>query len=114
MSDASVIYLSGPISLGGQSSELEKTQFTAKFYAYEDMLKSKAWVKEVINPCDCEEQDSWEDYMKIHIPSVCRADVVACLPQFYLSRGSLLEVFLANQLKIEVVMAPDLVMRGRA
>lgn len=62
----------------------------------------------VINPCELDRQDSWEDYMKLNIPSVCESDCVAVLPQWEQSRGSRLEVFIALELGIPVVKIEEL------
>lgn len=95
------VYIAGPISLGGACSEAEIAAFSEVFYAEEKRLRAHGY--EVLNPCRTEPQNSWEDYMRHGLTSVCRADVVAVLPRWIESRGAMLEAFVARQLSIPVV-----------
>lgn len=97
-----IVYLSGPVSLGGTATEEQISEFSEVFMSAQMFCKG-AGIEEVINPVECEKQDNWEDYMKVHIPSVCRSDLVMTLPQAIRSRGSVLEIFIAHQLKIPVI-----------
>ena len=105
--DWEVVYLSGPISLNGTSSPDEIAAFEATFKEIARVIRGYGY--EVIDPTECEPQASWADYMKIHIPSVCRADLLVMLPRWTESRGAMLEAFLAGQLGTPVVEARDLV-----
>jgi hypothetical protein len=95
------VYLSGPISLGGTSNAEEIARFLAVFTEHEARLAALGY--DVINPCDCAPQPSWEDYMRLGLAAVCRADVVAVLPRWLESRGAVLEAYVARQLAIPVV-----------
>jgi hypothetical protein len=99
------VYLSGPISLGGRSSPAERAAFEAVFAAHAAALRARGI--EVIDPCDCPPQDSWEGYMRHGIASVCVSDYVAVLPRWLESRGAVLEAFVAQQLGIPVVPVED-------
>lgn len=96
-----MIYLSGPVSLGGTSHPDELADFMKVFQFHAIRLRGLGY--HVVNPCECEEQQTWEDYMKIHLKSVCDANTVAVLPRWTESRGSRLEVFLAHELGVSVV-----------
>lgn len=106
MSIRGVVYLSGPISLNGKASQQAMGEAIGRFAHYAEMLRADGY--EVVNPCEIDAQESWEAYMRAHIPSVCRASKVAVLPDWQLSRGSTLEVFVATQLGIEVVPVEEL------
>lgn len=95
-----VVYISGPITLGGT---VDPAPFIARFYEEEERLLAEG--HEVINPCRCDEQPDWAGYMRIHIPSVCRATRVVALPGWQHSRGASLEVYIATQLGIPVALA---------
>lgn len=100
----SVIYIAGPISLGGTSTDAQIDDRVAVFARWAENLRLVG--HEVLNPCEIAEQDSakpWSWYMRHCLPMVCRADLVAVLPDWEQSRGALLEAFVANQLGIPVV-----------
>lgn len=101
------IYLSGPISLGGKLSPLAMAQRIEVFSR--EAKRLSALGHDVSNPCDVPPQASWEAYMRIDLPMVCEADIVAMLPDWYLSRGSALEVFVATQLGMQVRPASEIV-----
>lgn len=96
-----VVYLAGPISLGGTSDEATIAAFTAVFSREQQRLAAAGY--DVLNPCECPPQDSWEGYMRHGITCVCRADIVAVLPRWLESRGAMLEAFVARQLGIPVL-----------
>ena len=100
-----VVYLSGPISLGGACNATEIAAFSAVFADH--ALRLRAIGYEVINPCSVVPQPDWERYMRLGIAGVCRADLVAVLPRWVESRGAMLEVFVARQLAIPVVAVED-------
>lgn len=95
-----VVYLSGPISLGGSSPPEEREMFTRRFKAQAERLRAKGYA--VIDPTECPPQDSWEDYMRHGMVAVADADMIAVLPRWEESRGARLEVFVARELRIPV------------
>lgn len=100
------VYLSGPISLNGTLGADEIGYRIAVFTSHAKRLRAAGY--EVTNPCEVDDQPSWEAYMRIHIPSVCAADIVAVLPDWEKSRGSALEVFVATQLLTPIVRVEEL------
>lgn len=99
------IYLSGPISLGG-ALDLQGVQARIDVFTREaERLRDLG--HEVENPCEVREQPSWEAYMRIHLPTVCSVDLVALLPDWSASRGSVLEVFVANQVGVPVCLSSE-------
>lgn len=82
------------------------------FFLAEEGLRSAGF--EVLNPAR-HEQDAgraWADYMRVDLADVLRADGVAVLPGWELSRGARLEVHVAHELSIPVLTVP--VWRSRA
>jgi hypothetical protein len=100
------VYISGPVSLGGTCTPEEIEEYSARFYKAETALQHRGY--DVINPCRCEPQNTWANYMKIHIPSVCRSNFLVMLPFWEKSRGALLEAFIANQLSIPIYTLQDI------
>lgn len=98
--DIHVVYLSGPISLGGELTEAEQEGYKQRFHDEQKRLEGMGF--EVINPLLCPPCDSWEAYMRHGISSVCKADAIAVLPGWHLSRGAMVETFIANILKIPI------------
>ena len=88
-----VVYISGPMS------GLPEKNYPA-FFAAEETLAALGY--EVLNPAKHPEQESWEDFMRLDIQDLLRADRVATLPGYENSRGALLEVYLAKQLGLLV------------
>lgn len=95
-----LIYLSGPISLNGTLPETEIEKNVARFKRAKGHLEMLG--NEVLSPAELPKQDSWEDYMKLCFPMVCRADEVYVLPGFGDSRGPVLEVLVAQSCGIPV------------
>lgn len=62
----------------------------------------------VLNPAENPEQPTWEDYLKQDIPLVCKSDKVALLDNWQTSEGAKLEIYIAEKLKIPVVMASNM------
>lgn len=95
------IYLSGPVSLNGtlDSEEIEKNvkvfQQEAEFF--------RNLGHEVLSPVELEKQDSWEDFMRLCIPMVCEVDLVAVLPGWGDSRGSIFEAIVANTVGVRIL-----------
>jgi len=101
-----VIYLSGPISLDGRASQDQVDKYIRQFSHHCAALRNLGF--KVINPCELSRKESWEEYMKCNIPSVCESHCVAVLPEWERSRGSRLEVFIALELGIPVVKVEEL------
>jgi hypothetical protein len=101
-----MIYLSGPISLGGSLTEEEQAAFVASFAHEAERLAAVGYL--VKNPCGFPRCESWEDYMRYGIEAVTEADIVGVLPRWDESRGATLEVFVATQLKIPVRRVEDI------
>lgn len=99
------VYLSGPISLGGKLSDGEMSAFVDAFR--QETTRLRALRYKVTNPCELAKEDTWEDYMRHGMRAVADADVVLTLPRWLESRGAMLEVFVATQLKIPVIAAAD-------
>jgi hypothetical protein len=96
-----IVYVAGPITLGGMVTAPELIERnTKRFYSATARLVAEG--HEVLNPVMVPPQPNWESYMKLTIPMVCRSDKVVLLPDWKLSRGARLEVFLALELGIEV------------
>lgn len=97
-----IIYLAGPISLNGTSSDDEIAAFVSAFNDWESYLHVRH--HEVFNPCSLHDgqHHSWEWYMKRTIPMLLQSEVMAVLPRWRESRGAMLEAFIASQLLIPV------------
>lgn len=63
---------------------------------------------DVWSPAEQPDQASWEAYMKRDMAALVECDIVATLDNWHDSRGARLEVFLARELGIAVVMAKEL------
>lgn len=89
-----IIYLSGPISLNGtlppHMIEENKQRFD------EAATRLRGYGYQVISPVELPKQDSWEDYMRLCIAEVLKADLVYVLPHWGRSRGSVFEVLVAQ------------------
>lgn len=96
-----IVYLSGPISLGGKLSPEETTHNLEKFTQLRERLREHGIF--VLDPTELPKQKCWEDYMRLTIPQVCLADHILLLSGWQESRGSVFEVFLANTLGIPIV-----------
>lgn len=101
------VYISGPISLGGTLSDKETEKYIQRFKYAAHVLRRSDFIN-VIDPTECEKQETWEDYMKIHIQSVCKSDIICLLPEWHLSKGSIFEFSVASQLGIKVRLAHQL------
>lgn len=101
-----IVYLSGPISLGDTASELQKSAYTAVFRAEAWRLKQMGYT--VISPVDFPFRRTWQDYMRLGIKAVCECDIIALLPDWQLSSGAVLEMFVAKQLGVPVYLSSDL------
>lgn len=98
--DKTTIYLSGPISLDGKATSEQIYKFMGIFAFHANSLRTIGF--NIIDPCDLDKQNCWEDYMKLNLQSVCKSDLVAVLPRWQESRGARLEVFIARELGIPV------------
>jgi hypothetical protein len=107
-SGRTLLYVSGPINLGGTASASQSAVFKDVFQREVKRLRDLGY--RVLNPLENPPRASWEEYLKLDIPMVCRADIVATLPDWELSRGARLEVFIARELLIPVIHAD--ILRG--
>lgn len=101
-----IVYLSGPISLGGVATPEQVEKYLAVFAHHTARLRAAGY--EVISPGECAKQPSWEAYMKVLIPEVCRAHVIGVLPDWELSPGSVLEAYIAHVVKTPVCKVEEL------
>lgn len=101
-----VVYLSGPISLGGACTDAQIAAFTDRFTVEAKRLREAGY--SVINPCECPPEATWEAYMRHGMRAVADCEVVGVLPRWTESRGAMLEVFVARQLGIPVVPSEEL------
>lgn len=100
------IYISGPIS--GRPDNNRRAFADAQI-----ILQSHGF--KVINPLDIDLPEKangkpydWSDHMRLDIKALMDCNLVAVLPDWYLSKGSCLEIELALRLGIEVLRIPDL------
>jgi len=95
------IYISGPMT---GYPDLNYPAFNAA----EKALRELGF--EVENPANNPDPDpvSWEGYMRTAIKQVCDCDTVALLPNWWKSKGAMVEVNLANTLKLEVTTIEEL------
>lgn len=102
------LYLSGLVSGGGLLPDTEIDRRREAFARAAAVLRGLGY--EVVNPCE-EPQDaaSWADYMRRHIPVMCGCDAVVLLPGWAESRGAVLEVFIAQQVGVQVSEYRDFV-----
>lgn len=105
------VYLSGAIS--GRDWRDAKGHFTSMKYLLEDEYQayisgSKYNTFSVINPADLDEQESWKDYMKIHIPAMIGCEAVVMLTGWETSRGAALERMIAHELRMPIYYEEEL------
>lgn len=89
------IYVSGQIT--------GNTEFESQFQSMENTLNALGYF--ALNPVVLDRVQScstWEEYMKRDIEYLVKCDGVCVLPNWQLSRGAKLEVYIAQQLKIPV------------
>ena len=98
-----IIYLSGPMSGIPDYNHQE-------FNAAAERLRGFGLT--VINPAEQPEQGTWIDYMRHDIKLLLDAHVVAVLPGWEKSTGAKLEVAIARELGMPVLMANE-VHQGR-
>jgi hypothetical protein len=96
-----IVYLCGPISLGGTCTPEQEAEFTAAFMRHAIRLRQHG--VGVVSPVEFEPCESWESYMRLGLTAVCHVDQVAVLPRWLESRGAVLEVYVARQLGIPVM-----------
>jgi predicted alpha/beta hydrolase len=90
------VYVSGPMT------GIENYNFP-EFYRVAALLEDKGY--NVLNPAEhgCSEELSWSDYLKKDISDMLQADIVATLDGWEKSKGAKLEVYIAQELGMEVV-----------
>jgi hypothetical protein len=94
-------YLSGAIS--------RQSDFKAYFKRYEDELRH--WgINDIFNPAavDWPKDVKWETCMKYDIKNLMDCDVLVLLPNWSLSRGVQVELYIAEKLGIRIVEICDL------
>lgn len=91
------IYLSGRIT--GKDIELVKLCFESA----ETRFVSQG--HEVVNPLKIEHNHdkSWESYMKADIAELLKCDAIYMIGDWYKSRGAMLELNIANELKLKTI-----------
>ena len=94
-----VIYLSGPMT------GLPEYNYPA-FNALAATLRGRGFV--VNNPAESGQRDSWGEYMRAAIRTLCHSDVVVALPGWENSRGAKIEIGLATDLGLGLVFAEAL------
>ena len=62
----------------------------------------------IVNPADLDEQKTWVDYMKIHIPAMIGCEAVVMLTGWETSRGAALERMIAHELKMPIYYEEEL------
>lgn len=90
-----VIYIAGPMT------GYKDLNYPAFDEAAADL---RALGYEVITPSENPDPDpkTWENFMKMSIPQVCKADQVVTLPGYMDSKGATIEVALAYDIGIPV------------
>jgi hypothetical protein len=98
------LYLSGPISLGGQLGDNAIEQNVAAFHDAAKRLRDAGY--HVTNPVELTEHISldapWEEFMRADIPAMLECQGIALLPCWQQSRGARLEQYLGLELGLEV------------
>tara|TARA_R110002020_G_scaffold1459_5_gene6580 strand:+ start:256 stop:606 length:351 start_codon:yes stop_codon:yes gene_type:complete len=106
------VYLSGAIS--GRDWKVAKGHFKAFEYCLEDEITRDPSPNQekmgfrIVNPTDLDEQESWVDYMKIHIPAMIGCEAVVMLTGWETSRGAALERMIAHELKMPIYYEEEL------
>lgn len=93
MTKARLLYIAGPMT------GLPQFNYPA-FHAAAVKLQAAGF--EVLNPADnrLEADAKWEDYMRVALGQLLRADGVALLPGWEVSRGARIEYGLARDLNV--------------
>jgi hypothetical protein len=95
-------YLSGAIT--------QQVNFRDYFKNYEDELRH--WgITDIFNPAETEwpENVKWETCMKYDLKILVDCDVLVLLPNWSLSRGVHLEMYVAEKLSIRIVTFQNLI-----
>jgi hypothetical protein len=95
-------YLSGAIT--------HQTNFKEYFARYEAELRDKG-VTDIFNPAAIEwpEDVKWETCLKYDLKFLVDCDCIVLLPNWRLSRGAQLEIYVAEKLGIRIVEFHDLI-----
>lgn len=98
------LYISGPISLGGELDDRSVEQNIAAFHDAAKRLRDAGY--HVSNPAElCEHLDvnePWETFMRVDLAAMLECDAVALLPYWQRSRGARLEQHLALEVGLDV------------
>jgi hypothetical protein len=102
------VYLSGAIS--GRDWKTAKGHFRSMHYLLEDEYSTscRTIAMKIVNPACLDEQETWEDYMKIHIPAMIECEAVVMLTGWETSRGAALERMIAHELKMPIYYEEEL------
>lgn len=103
-----IVYLCGPVSLGGLCSPEEVADNVKRFRVVAAALRESGAV--VLDPTEIQGGEGWEwrDWMRETIAMMLRADRVLTLPRWQESRGARLEVSVALELSMPVEFSrPD-------
>lgn len=95
-----VVYISGPMT------GLPENNYPAFNVA---AVRLRALGFSVENPAECEQQESWQSYMRAAIVKMMRADALIMLPGWEQSRGARIEFDLAASLSIPIFLPDDFV-----
>lgn len=92
------IYLCGPIS------GLMRSIATHNFKQTELKLQKLGY--EVVNPMELphDHPDQWEEYLKEDIRHLVTCDAIYCLTGYQDSKGAMLEIRIAESLKMEIII----------
>lgn len=88
-----IVYISGPMS-GYPGKNYDA------FHQAEKHLRALGY--DVLNPAIHPEQETWADFLRLDLAEVLRANAVAVLPGWEVSRGARLEVHVALELGVPV------------
>lgn len=97
------VYISGPISLQGQSlPNFKKVELDLESKGYEIYNPFNICFPTEVEKKEYNEVGEWVWFMRRCIPELVKCDVVLMLPNWHKSRGAKLERELAETLKIKV------------
>jgi len=99
---SNVIYISGSISDGGTLGPEDRADRIGMFNYAEQMLTEAGF--EVLNPArhGSDPEKTWQDYMRLSLLDIAKADGVALLPGWEKSDGARVEVTLAHGIHLPV------------
>lgn len=98
-----IIYLSGPISLGGSLPKEVQTQNLERINHMAAELEKIG--HHVRNPAAIElpKGSTWQDYMRVCIPLICQSEGIYMYGEWWVNRGCLFEFNLAMTLGLKLL-----------